>query len=1063
MPDDLREAIATSVAGRYRVERELGRGGMATVYLVHDLRHDRPLALKVLHPQLSVFLGRERFAREIAVASRLTHPNILPLHDSGEAGGLLFYLMPYVEGETLRDRLVHEHPLPLEEALRIARDIAAALAYAHDHNVVHRDIKPSNILLQAGAAIVADFGIARAIRNSVDTDALTDSGLVLGTPAYMSPEQASAEDLDGRSDVYSLGCVLYEMLAGGPPFSAASGRTLLARHSLDPVPPLRTVRPSIPASVEAAVMRALEKTPADRFASAAEFSAALRPTGSQEVIALAPPVTPRWRSRRSLLAAAAMAVLAAGWMGWRSLNGSTPGVSGAALALDSSRYLVFPLAQDSASAARFDATQMLQDALARWGGVSVVDQFQVREALARRPASSVTGDRARRIAAERGAGRYVRGELSLVGDSIRIHAILYDAGEAPNHPPLAERTGRVAADLSGADAAFAELADALLFRGAAPGGRAESPGTTSLAARQAFAMGQRAMQAWDLARADSNFAAAASHDEQYAQAHLWLALVRSWKGDPVATWRSAAERAGAGRSRLSSRDQVMSDAVAAQGGGDMARACAAWERLTTLQPHDFVAWYGSGDCQSRDQGVIPDANSPSGWRFRSSYHAAIASYRRAFQLLPSIHQALGASSFEAVRRLLKTSDNALRRGRGVPPDTGQFYAYASWTGDSVVFMPVPVGEFESPRFRTPDALRRESEAVLYQRRLFNELAAGWLAAFPASSNALEALAISLDMLGDARAPDTLRRARSLATSPGDRQRLGALEVWFRLRVTIPGDLRGVGEARLLADSVLAAGGALANTEPLLLASVAALTGRAARAASLARHPRAEREWSVPAGLGRAVPGLLAYAAMGGPEDSIAALYETVRTAIERAVPSPDREAMRLGWLGRPATLAFPQFRLRAIGALSGSGDPLVDGLAALQAGDSAGMRRWLQRWRGAPRPANKAWRTPDALLPEAWLAAELGQRGEAIAALDATLNSLAGVAPEVLRDPVQAAALMRAMILRARLADEAGDRATAQRWARIVTTLWSGADPFLQPLVAEMGRLAHAHPNREAP
>jgi hypothetical protein len=239
-------------------------------------------------------------------------------------------------------------------------------------------------------------------------------------------------------------------------------------------------------------------------------------------------------------------------------------------------------------------------------------------------------------------------------------------------------------------------------------------------------------------------------------------------------------------------------------------------------------------------------------------------------------------------------------------------------------MPVPVGEFESPRFRTPDALRRESEAVLYQRRLFNELAAGWLAAFPASSNALEALAISLDMLGDARAPDTLRRARSLATSPGDRQRLGALEVWFRLRVTIPGDLRGVGEARLLADSVLAAGGALANTEPLLLASVAALTGRAARAASLARHPRAEREWSVPAGLGRAVPGLLAYAAMGGPEDSIAALYETVRTAIERAVPSPDREAMRLGWLGRPATLAFPQFRLRAIGALSGSGDPLVD-------------------------------------------------------------------------------------------------------------------------------------------
>ena len=213
-----------SLAERYRLTRELGRGGMATVYLVHDLKHDRPVALKVLHRELAATLGPDRFLREIRIAARLRHPHIVPLYDSGEADGLLYYVMPYIEGESLRDRLRREPQLPLDEALGIACEVADALTHAHKHELIHRDIKPENILLEGGHALVADFGIARAVGGAATTQLTTATGLAIGTPAYMSPEQALGEAaVDARSDVYALGCVLYEMLAGEPPFAAPYG------------------------------------------------------------------------------------------------------------------------------------------------------------------------------------------------------------------------------------------------------------------------------------------------------------------------------------------------------------------------------------------------------------------------------------------------------------------------------------------------------------------------------------------------------------------------------------------------------------------------------------------------------------------------------------------------------------------------------------------------------------------------------------------------------------------------------------------------------------------------
>ncbi len=277
----LRDQLQTLLADRYAVEREVGRGGMATVYLAQDRKHGRQVALKVLHPELAATLGSERFLREIQIAARLQHSHILPLYDSGQAGTLLYYVMPFVEGESLRDRLNHERPLPVEEAVRIARDIAAALDYAHRQGVVHRDIKPENVMLHEGEAIVTDFGIAKAV-SAAGGESLTQVGMAVGTPAYMSPEQASGErEPDGRSDIYSLGCVLYEMLTGSAPFTGPTVQALIMKRFTDPVPSVRATRSLVTIELEAVVSRALAKDPADRFTSGSQIVQAL---GSPKVV-----------------------------------------------------------------------------------------------------------------------------------------------------------------------------------------------------------------------------------------------------------------------------------------------------------------------------------------------------------------------------------------------------------------------------------------------------------------------------------------------------------------------------------------------------------------------------------------------------------------------------------------------------------------------------------------------------------------------------------------------------------------------------------------------------------
>jgi serine/threonine-protein kinase len=297
---------------------------MATVYLALDVRHDRQVALKVLHPELAATLGPERFQREIRLAARLQHPHILTVHDSGDTAGQLWFTMPLVEGESLRDRLRRETQLPLEDALRIATDAARALQYAHDHGVVHRDIKPENLLLTTdGSTLVADFGIARAL-DTTGVERLTETGFSVGTPAYMSPEQASGErTMDARSDQYSLACVLYEMLAGEPPFTGPTAQAVIARRISGEVLPLRRVRPSVPASVEHATLRALAPVPADRFPDAAAFAQAIASGTPQTSVSTAMTVIarPPTRARRMITGlvggALLLAAVVAVWHPWR--------------------------------------------------------------------------------------------------------------------------------------------------------------------------------------------------------------------------------------------------------------------------------------------------------------------------------------------------------------------------------------------------------------------------------------------------------------------------------------------------------------------------------------------------------------------------------------------------------------------------------------------------------------------------------------------------------------------------------------------------------------------------
>jgi serine/threonine-protein kinase len=601
------ERVRSALAPRYVVQRELGAGGMAVVYLAEDPRHERPVAVKVMRSELAAALGPERFLREIRIAARLRHPHIVPLYDSGEADGLLYYVMPYVQGESLRDRLRRERQLPVDEALGIAREVADALTHAHQHDLIHRDIKPENILLESGHALVADFGIARAVGSAATTQVTTATGLAIGTPAYMSPEQALGDSaVDARTDVYALGCVLYEMLAGEPPYTGPTAQAIMARQLADPVRSLRTVREAVPDQLERAVMRALARVPADRFRSAAAFRDALaagpdandRSTGAEAQAAR------RITRRRTRLALAAVAAVTL--VGFaialpriaRLRGGSPPVASGAVPGV-----AVLPFRTTGADPELWNEgiVDLLSYNLEGIGQLRKIDPVTVLTGWRRMGGSAskpLTADDAREVGRRLGSRYVVTGSAVQIGADVQLIAEVQDVESGEMRGAV-----RVTRAANSASSLVDQLTLELLRGNLLPTDGKYSPPslsratTSSLPALKEYLAGEREYRTAQWSDAVRHYHRAIEADSNFASAWFRLSSACWWGGscsDKLA--EDYGSRALALADQLPDRDAKL---IRANSTGDV----KALEALTATYPDDVEAWAYLGDNYYHSGGV----------------------------------------------------------------------------------------------------------------------------------------------------------------------------------------------------------------------------------------------------------------------------------------------------------------------------------------------------------------------------------------------------------------------------------------------------------------------------
>ena len=694
MTEDVLARLKQALQDRYTIEREIGSGGMATVYLAQDIRHGRPVAVKVLRPELAAALGPDRFLQEIKIAANLTHPHILPLHDSGESHGFLYYVMPYIQGESLRTKLVKQGELPIAEAVRILRDVVDALTEAHSHGVVHRDIKPENVMLRGNHALVTDFGVAKAVSEATGRHKLTTEGVALGTPAYMSPEQAAADShIDHRADIYAVGALAYELLTGRPPFAGVTPQEVLAAHVTQAPEPVTKHRETVPPALAQLVMKCLEKKAADRWQTAGELlpqlealttpSGGITPTETQPIRA---PI--QWNARRTVVAAVAVLVLA---------------ILALVVLLPSDRPAIDP---DVIAVAPFDVLdaelEMWREGLADVLAGTLDGAGPLRTA----PTAAVIrrwGGRADAAAAldlgrELGAGLVLYGRLLAAGrDSVRLTATLFDvaANTATGDFEVRDVEDRIDR-LS--DALALQVVEALARTRGMGVWNLSSLGSSSPAAVRAFLQGEQEFRGFNLDSAHIHYERAIALDSGFALAYNRLAEVLGW--EVVVGTTALRLRAGELNSGLAPRESliVVSDSLYAAT-GRFAADSASWSRLarlfTTLEqavrryPRDARLWSRLGEARYHLGAYtgVPDED-------------AFFAFRRAVELDSSF-----APGYQHLIELTLRFEGALAAQRTV-----EAYLNNAAQAEEAEAMKVVSGLLEPERAQTPE-LQQQLESL----------------------------------------------------------------------------------------------------------------------------------------------------------------------------------------------------------------------------------------------------------------------------------------------------------------------------------------------------------------
>ncbi len=1049
MPDFVGR-LQAALADKYQIERELGRGGAALVFLARDLRHNRPVAIKALRPELAVSIGAERFLREIEIAASLQHPHVVPLHDSGQADGLLYYVMPYVVGESLRELLEREKQLQVDEAVRYTGQIADALGYAHSKGLIHRDIKPENILISNGWVMVADFGIARALTEA-GGERLTSSGVTVGTPAYMSPEQATAsQELDARSDIYSLACVVHEMIAGEPPFLGRTAQSIIARHVSEAPPSLSVMRPTVSPDFAAVIDRALAKNPVDRYASAQEFREAVE-------------APPRISVARQMLDVGSFR-----WIGWIAIAAifafffvGPPISFGESRSM--SRYAVMPCnitASDIALSAA-ECQIRLIDALTEWEDVDVVPLVRVLDAVQQ---ATDGGERfdlsaAAQSARNLDAGVFIQPTVQDFGDSLQVRATLMRSENGREQGRESHISLLKLSSVEQRSAAFVKLANSLVReRAGASAASSGPPGTRVLGAYRLYARGYGALfSRWDLDAARSAFDSALQLDPNYTQAQLWLAQTMWLANDSLHQWRRHAQAAVASVDRLHGpKERDFARALMFLADSAYYEACGHYRAIVERDTTDTdpIAWFGLGECLSKDARVVSDTTSPSGYHFRSSRWSAVEAYRRALTDVPSFNFALESPVYAKLADKFFARANAIRMGRLGSPEADMYAAFASWQGDSIAFIPHRADDVFS---RVPGAeppAESQRRALQRSREILAEIVSNWARAFPTSAEAHTARALALETLG--RMNDALRAVEDAQDVAGDSDEEFD-PVFVRIRLLVK--MGRFEDAVDLADELLSKWPTATPVRAVNLAGLAALTGRADLAAeflsSASRYRYHDHDFPLIRGLRyetlQLTDRLLAYAALGAPMDSVRVLSQRAEQQLVAFEGERLADQVRPFLFNRAFQMTFAV--LDSVGSVHYS-PPDPSSLLILQRqlyeGKQDSVRASLLPLHEAR--ADDQWPgtlSIDAAYLESLLLLALGDSARAVSQLDRALNALrlSGVG---LLEMGQAATLIRAMALRAELAASQHDARSARLWAGPVTILWRNADEELQKVVQSM-------------